>query len=324
MELQQSVREGEQLGLLLGRSSAMQHVYTHIRKAAEVDIPLLLEGESGTGKDLAAQTIHAMSLKSDGPYIPVNLGAFPDGVVASELFGHEKGAFTGAIAQRKGKFEQAQNGSIFLDEVESIDQNVQVSLLRLIESQQFFRIGGRQQISTNARMLAASNRDLHDLVDQGSFREDLYYRLEIFPIKMPPLCERLDDVPLLIAHFVKRANTLMQKQVTRVEQACLDGLEAYDWPGNVRELRNAVHRAVLLCEGDTLLPEHFPKQCQGENLTSPLQSLHFAIGTPLDEIERTVIARTLEYTHNNRTEAAALLGISRRALYNRLHKHQLQ
>lgn len=246
-------------------------------------------------------------------------------MVASELFGHEKGAFTGAIAQHSGKFEQARNGSIFLDEIESIDYNVQVSLLRLLENQRFFRIGGRRIITSNARIIAASNKDLRPLVEQGVFREDLYYRLDVFSITMPPLRERPDDLPLLIAHFVSDTNTLLHKCVTRIESACLEELEAYGWPGNVRELRNAVYRAVLLCEGDTLLPEQFPSQCAG--VVMPLSAsptLHFPLETSLDEIEREIIVGTLAFTRNNRTAAAGLLGISRRALYNRLRKFRIE
>ncbi len=321
MNIRQRVHSDEQYGLLLGHSTPMKQVFTQIKKARTVDVPVLLLGETGTGKDLAAQTIHTYSERNQGPYVPVNLSALPTSIIASELFGHERGSFTGAVNQRKGKFEQAKNGSLFLDEIESIDQKTQVSLLRVLEDRKFYRLGGKRQISTNARLIAASNENLKQLVDQGTFREDLYYRLEIFPINLPPLRDRKEDISVLISAFLNKANQRLKKHVTTIHDECLRALEEYEWPGNVRELKNVLQRAVLFCEGEELTLEHFPAQFRTGEFSSP--SITINIGTPLHEVERRMILCALEHAGDNRTQAAKLLGITRRAIYNKLKKHNL-
>jgi transcriptional regulator with PAS, ATPase and Fis domain len=282
----------------------------------------LLIGETGTGKDLAAQAIHQQSARSEGPYIPVNLGAIPAGLVASELFGHERGAFTGAAEQRKGIFERAHDGTVFLDEIGTIDEKVQVSLLRLIEQKKFHRLGGRRGISSNVRLIAASNQDLVDAVQQGIFREDLYYRLDVFRIMMPPLQERQEDISLLIDEFLKRYNRKFQKNILGISPESVSLLESYDWPGNVRELKNVIQRGVLVCSGEVLLPEHLPPRFRADRVVRP--KVTFTVGTPLEEVEREMVIRALAVAKNNRTRAADLLGISRRALYNKLHKHRIR
>jgi DNA-binding NtrC family response regulator len=307
---------------LVGRSKAMQEVYRQIRQAAATDMPILLMGETGTGKDLAAQAIHEQSKRKDGSYIAVNLGALPSELVGSELFGHEKGAFTGAIGRREGKFEEAQDGTVFLDEIATIDAKVQVSLLRLIEQKTFQRLGGKKTIKTNARLIAASNQNLPDLVEQGRFRKDLYYRLDVFRISIPPLQDRGGDVVLLIDEFLKRFNRSFKKNIVGVAPECISLLESYDWPGNVRELKNVVQRAVLVCEGEVLLPEHLPPRFR-PGKQGPAK-VSFEIGTPLEEVERKMLIRTLTTAENNRKRAADLLGISRRALYNKLKKHNIK
>jgi DNA-binding NtrC family response regulator len=307
---------------LVGRSKPMQQVYRQIRQAAVTDMPILLMGETGTGKDLAAQAIHEQSERKDGPYVTVNLGALPSELVGSELFGHEKGAFTGAIERREGKFEEAQNGTILLDEIATIDTKMQVSLLRLIEQKTFNRLGGKKIIRTNARLITASNQNLTELVEQGRFRKDLYYRLDVFQISMPPLRDRGGDVVLLIDEFLKRFNRIFKKNIVGVTPECISLLESYDWPGNVRELKNVVQRGVLVCEGEVLLPEHLPPRFRPGN---PVRSkVSFEIGTSLQEIEHEMIVRVLAATQNNRKLAADLLGISRRALYNKLQKHKIK
>lgn len=307
---------------LVGRSKPMQEVYRQIRQAVVTDMPILLVGETGTGKDLAAQAIHEQSKRKDGSYVAVNLGALPSELVGSELFGHEKGAFTGAVGRREGKFEEAQNGTVFLDEIATIDAKMQVSLLRLIEQKTFNRLGGKTTIRTNARLIAASNQDLPELVEQGRFRKDLYYRLDVFRISMPPLRDRGGDVVLLIDEFLKRFNRTFNKNIVGVTPECISLLESYDWPGNVRELKNVVQRAVLVCEGEVLLPEHLPPRFRPGN---PVRSkVSFEIGTSLREIEHEMIVRVLAATQNNRKLAAELLGISRRALYNKLQKHNIK
>lgn len=307
---------------LVGRSAPMQALYTQLRQAAATDVPVLLEGKTGTGKDLAAQRIHANSDRQKGPYVPVNLASLPIELVASELFGHEKGAFTGATKRRQGKSELARDGTIFLDEIGMVDEKVQVSLLRLIEQRRFYRLGGKRAISTNARIIAASNHDLIDLVRQGRFRSDLYYRLDVFRITLPPLRERASDIPLLIDEFLGRYNEVFSKKVRGISPACVGLLESYEWAGNVRELKNVIQRAVLVCPGDVILPEHLPPRFQTGS--SAPQSVTFEVGTPLDEVEREMVRRALAATGNNRTQAADLLGISRRALYNRLRKYSIE
>jgi len=318
----ESKRRKVQFEKLVGQSQAMQDVYRQIRQAAATDIPILLMGQTGTGKDLAAQAIHEQSERKDGPYVAVNLGASPPELVGSELFGHEKGAFTGALERREGKFEEAKNGTIFLDEISTVDEKVQVSLLRLIEQKKFRRLGGKRTISTNARLIAASNQNLLDLTEQGAFRLDLYYRLDVFRIVLPPLRERERDIVLLIDEFLKRYNASFQKNILGIAPECISLLESYDWPGNVRELKNVVQRAVLICEGEVLLPSHLPPRFRPGKRSQT--KISFEVGTPLVEVERQMVVRALAIAENNRKRAAELLGISRRALYNKLRKHNIE
>ena len=306
---------------LFGESPAMKAVFRQIKQAAATDIPVLLYGETGTGKDLAARAIHAQSERREGPFMAVNLAALPQELVASELFGHEKGAFTSAEQRREGKFELADNGTIFLDEIAAIDEKVQVSLLRLIERKSFHRLGGRAAISTNARLIAASNQDLAEDVKRGTFREDLYYRLDVFRIVMPPVRERRTDIPALIDVFLQRFNKNLDKDIAGISPECVAILEAYDWPGNVRELKNVIQRAALVCNGDILLPEHLPPRFR--KIPSQRPAVSFEVGTPLAEVEREMIVRTLESVGHNRTHAAEKLGISRRALYNKMRRYNI-
>lgn len=306
---------------ILGRSKPIQEVYRQIRQAAATDIPVLVLGETGTGKDLAAQAIHLKSSRSAGPYVPVHLGALPQELVASELFGHEKGAFTGAFERREGKFELAHNGTIFLDEISTIDERVQVSLLRVIEQKKFNRLGGRRTQSSNARIIAATNEALSDLVDTGKFREDLMYRLDVFRIVLPPLRDRHGDIALLANVFITRFKHTFRKAIDGMAPECAALLEEYPWPGNIRELKNVIQRAVLICPGGALLPEHLPAHIRPAGSAQP--TVTFPVGTPLHEVEREVIIRTLALA-KSRTDAAKLLGISRRALYNKLEKYGIQ
>lgn len=304
---------------LVGKSRPMQDVYRQIRQASATDMPVLLSGETGTGKDLAAQAIHQQSDRSGGPYIPVNLGSLPPELVASELFGHEKGAFTGASDRQIGTFEQAHDGTIFLDEISTVDEKVQVTLLRLMEQKKFRRLGGRRSRPNNARIVTATNQDLMESVQRGTFRQDLFYRLEVFHIALPPLRERQGDVLLLIEEFLGRYNRAYHKTIEGISPECMNLLEMYDWPGNVRELKNVIQRAALVCTGDVLRTEHLPPRFQTERSVRP--KVTFDVGTPLNEVEREMVIRALAVADNNRTQAAQLLAISRRALYNKLRKH---
>jgi len=304
---------------LVGSSAAMQDVYRQVRQAAATDMPVLLTGETGTGKDLTAQAIHNRSNRNEGSYIAVNLGALPTELVASELFGHEKGAFTGAVEQYRGKFELAHEGTVFLDEISTIDEKIQVSLLRLIEQKKFHRLGGRRAITSNARLITATNENLSRAIKQGIFREDLYYRLDVFRIDVPPLRERWGDIPLLIDEFTKRYNQSFNKNIMGIAPECITLLESYDWPGNIRELKNVIQRAVLVCQGDVILPEHLPPRFNPDKSKSGKVS--FDIGSTLAEVEREMIVRTLNDTANNRKRTAEILGICRRALYNKMKKY---
>jgi len=309
------------LGKLVGASEKMRKVYRQIHQAASSEVNILLLGETGTGKDLAAQMIHQLSNRKDGPYLPINLGALPSDLVASELFGHEKGAFTGSIKQTLGLFEKGINGIIFLDEIEAIDEKVQISLLRLIEHKEFHRLGGKKAIKTNVRLIAASNENLKKLVDRGVFRKDLYYRLDVFRIVMPPLRENLEDIPILINEFIARYNRSFKKNITHIDPEAVQLLQAYEWPGNARELKNVIQRAAIVCECNKILPEHLPKRFRGHEPQKP--TVTFQVGTPLEQVEKEMIRRALALANNNRTHAAELLGISRRAIYNKLRKHNL-
>ena len=304
---------------LVGRSRPMQQVYRQIRQAAATDVAVLLVGETGTGKDLAAEAIHRQSAFSGAPFVPVHLGALPAELVASELFGHEKGAFTGALERYHGRFEQSKGGTIFLDEIGTLDERVQVSLLRVLERKEFRRLGGKRSLHADVRVVAATNEELSEAVAHGSFREDLYYRLDVFRITLPPLRERHGDIPLLIDHFLKRYNRSFQKNVSGISPECIAALEAYAWPGNVRELKNIIQRGLLVCQGEVILPDHLPPRFRPGFKNRP--SVTFEIGTPLHEVERELIVRSLAAAKNNRSATAKLLGISRRALYNKLRKY---
>ncbi|MBN1673229.1 MAG: sigma-54-dependent Fis family transcriptional regulator [Kiritimatiellae bacterium] len=306
---------------LTGRSEKMQNVYRQIRQAAATDIPVLLQGETGTGKDLAAQAIHAQSRRAGGPYVPVHLGALPADLVAAELFGHEKGAFTGATERRIGKFEQGHTGTVFLDEISAIDEKVQVSLLRLLEKKRFHRLGGRKMSACDVRLIAATNENLEELVAAGRFREDLFYRLDVFRIVMPPLRERQGDIPLLIEEFLKRYNRDFGRRIAGISPECISLFEAHEWPGNVRELKNVIQRGVLVCTENVLLPQHLPARFRPERLARA--KVTFEVGTPLSEVEREMVLRALAAAGNNRKRAAELLGISRRSLYNKIAKYRI-
>lgn len=306
---------------MVGASVGMKEVYQFIRQAAATDIPVLLTGETGTGKDLAAKAIHQLSRRSQKPYTPVHLGALPQELVAGELFGHEKGAFTGATEKRKGSFELSHQGTVFLDEISTIDDRVQISLLRLLETKTFNRIGGSKTIKANVRVIAASNEDLADAVQRGTFRKDLYYRLEVFQINMPPLRDRRGDLLLLVDRFLKTYNNEYHKSILGMSPDCVACLQSFDWPGNVRELKNVMHRAAVICSGDVLLPEHLPARLQTGKRAS--QKIVVPVGTTLEAAEREIIKYTLKATGRNLQQTARLLGISRGTMYNKIKKHKL-
>lgn len=306
---------------MIGRSSAMQAVYRRIRQAAATDIPVLLTGETGSGKELAAHAIYEQSQRSSAPYVPVHLSALPSDLVADELVGHEKGAYTHAMSRKPGCLERADGGTVFLDEISSMDAKMQVSLLRVLEQQRFTRIGGQEPVSVDVRIIAATNESLQHLVQTGGFREDLFYRLDVMHIELPPLRERHGDVPLLVEHFLRQSNADFNKSIQGLEPEVLARMERYDWPGNVRELKNVIQRAVVLCEGNILTPRQLPRRLLDESTVE--RSIPIKIGIPLAEVERDVIRATLQYTGYHRSRTAAVLGISRRALYNKIRRYNL-
>jgi DNA-binding NtrC family response regulator len=306
---------------LVGSGPVMEEIQRQIRLAAATDIPVLIEGETGTGKDLVASAIHSQSARRDGPFVAVNLGAIPRELVGSELFGHIRGAFTGAVEARVGRFEQGQNGTVFLDEIPTLDAGSQVALLRLLEEKRFTRLGGRKQISPNARVIAATNADLRALVAKGEFREDLYFRLDVFHLILPPLRDRGEDIRELVDSFALRYSEQFGRSIRRIQPECYRALQNYGWPGNVRELKNAVQRAVLFCDGPNLSPRHLPERIRRGDARRSASTVTIRVGTPLREVERTMIVHSLAQVGQNRSEAARLLGISRRALYNKMKRY---
>lgn len=311
---------------MLGISLPMREVFQRIIEAASVDIPVLITGETGTGKDLIAAAIHKRSQRKDEPYVAVNTGAMTRELMASELFGHERGAYTGAAAAHRGFFEQAHRGTIFLDEISTMEEKAQISLLRVLETKTFRRVGGEQDVLIDARVLAATNESLEEAVKQGRFREDLYYRLDVFHIHVPPLRSRPGAVTLLTNQFVTIFDAIYKKNVTEIAPETYRYLRRYPWPGNVRELKNVVQRAVLMARGKEFTPDLLPTRIQetGQSeLASDMQKLPIHVGMTLDAVEKQFIRMTLESTGGNKKEAASVLSISRRALYNKLNKYGL-
>ncbi|HWP60381.1 MAG TPA: sigma-54 dependent transcriptional regulator [Candidatus Acidoferrales bacterium] len=310
---------------MLGISLPMREVFQRILEVAAEDIAVLITGETGTGKDMVAAAIHRRSKRRYGPYIAVNTGAIPSELVASELFGREKGAYTGAVETAKGRFEEAHGGTIFLDEISTISEKVQVSLLRVLETKTFRRVGGEKDIFADVRVIAATNENLEEAVRQKRFREDLFYRLEVFHIHVPALRDRPGGIAFLTNHFVPHFNSIYKKNVRNVTAETWLCLRRYHWPGNVRELKNVIQRAVLMAKGDELTPDLLPLRIRtagtAENISAPNFPIH--VGMTLSAVEKEFILMTLAATKGNKKEAATQLGISRRALYDKLRKHGL-
>jgi len=305
------------LARVVGRSQPFRAVMDTVSQVAPSEATVLISGESGTGKEMLARAIHSLSSRSAGPLITVNCAAIPETLFESELFGYEKGAFTGAADRKPGRFELAQGGTLFLDEVGEMSQSAQVKLLRVLQEGEFERVGGTKTLNLDTRLIAATNRDLERAIAQRTFREDLFYRLNVIPLRIPPLRDRRDDIPLLAAHFVSRYSTKNDKPIKGITDEALQALSAYRWPGNIRELENTIERAVVLCRGDQLGLEDLPQHMQPEGFGGPRQ-LVFAIGTPLRELEQTAIRETLRYTGGDKKLAARLLGIASRTIYRRL------
>ena len=319
--LRRRLKEVWGFGKLVGNSKAMQEVYRLIELSAPTTAPVLILGASGTGKELVARTIHDLSPRRDGPFVAVNCSAIPEALLESEIFGHEKGAFTGAVERRIGCFELAHGGTLFLDEVAEMSPAMQVKFLRILQDGVIRRLGGKSEIQVDTRVLAATNKEVTRALEEGSLREDLYYRLNVFSLSLPLLRERVDDLPLLAQAFLEELNARYDRRVRSLDDAALTILRAHAWPGNVRELRNAMERAVVSCDGDILTATHLPPGLSGVVRDPVSDALSIAVGTSLDDAEKTLILSTLASVGNNKTKAAKVLGISLKTLHNKLHRY---
>lgn len=303
---------------IIGKSLAMAELLETVKQVAPSRSTVLITGESGTGKEVIAQTIHQLSGRG-GKFIPVHCAALPDNLLESELFGHEKGAFTGAIDQKKGRFELADGGTLFLDEIGEIDAPVQVKLLRALETRSFERLGGMETLTTDTRVIAATNRDLRKMVEQGDFREDLFYRLDVVSIHLPPLRERQEDIPLFVKHFLDLFSKENNKAIHSISENAVAALCAYDWPGNIRELRNCIERMVVLARGNSLELENVPLNIREKSTPGLREKIFSADTLEIEKNEKMLIMKALEECRGNRTKAAEKLGISRRTLHRKLH-----
>src|SRR5690349_5134704 len=317
--LRRQLRDNGTFGRMIGSSPQMRKVYQVIEQAAPTAASVLIWGESGTGKELVAQTIHQLSPRAQNPFVPINCAAIPETLLESEIFGHEKGAFTGAADRREGCFELADRGTLFLDEIAEMTPATQVKLLRVLQERKFRRLGGRAEQSVDVRVIAATNVVPIDAVKNQKLREDLYYRLNVFAIELPPLRQRKEDLALLVQSFLAEFNERNNKNVSALDSAAMRILEQYNWPGNVRELRNVIERAVILSTGQFIEEKHLPPLVTAApEVAKPTLSL--TPGTTVEEAEQRLILMTLEHTRDNKTRAAEILGISLKTLHNKLNK----
>jgi DNA-binding NtrC family response regulator len=326
--LKEQLKKIESTGVPIGTSPAMKRILQLVERVANTDATVLLEGESGTGKSMIARSIHSLSTRSKAPFISVNCAAIPEQLLESELFGYEKGAFTGATESRQGKFEAANEGTIFLDEIGEITPSLQAKLLQITQEKSFMRLGSNKMKQVDVRIISATNRNLKKMVDQGMFREDLYYRLNIVDIDIPPLRERRDDIPILIEEFLDK-HRLRNNKDYRVSSELMNILLDYHWPGNVRELENALERAVVLCRYDHLSIEDFPREIREVKQDASMSASHgldnYHPSKPLpeymEEIEKNVILQALEESYGQAASAARKLGISRQSLLYKMNKY---
>jgi Nif-specific regulatory protein len=320
--LQEELKHRYHPNNILGNSNAMQEVYELIRRVAASDTTVLLRGESGTGKELVAHAIHYSSSRASQPFIKVNCAALPETIIESELFGHEKGAFTGALHRRQGRFELAHRGTLFLDEIGDLSMVTQIKLLRVLQEKEFERVGGIETIHSDVRIIAATNRRLEELIARGDFREDLYYRLNVFPIHIPPLREKKTDILLLADHFVEKYSRIAGKNIRRISTPAIDMLMAYHWPGNVRELENCIERAVVMSSDDVIHGHHLPPTLQtaessGTTITGTLDE-------SLESVEREILVEALKSSRGNMAKAARLIGITERRMGLRVHRYGIE
>jgi DNA-binding NtrC family response regulator len=316
LEVQKRIEE------MIGESEAMSRIHKIIAMVAKNDVTILIGGESGTGKELVARGIHQQSRRALGPFIPMNCGALPESLFESELFGYEKGAFSGAVGTKPGRFELADEGTLFLDEIGELPLKAQVDFLRVLETGEFRRLGGKNLITVNTRIIAATNRDLAHLVQTGKFREDLYYRINVVPIHLPPLRERREDIPVLIDYFLKEFAGRHQIHLKTLSLASLRFLVQYHWPGNIRQLRNVIERLVVTVKEHLVQPDHLPEEIRTS--VNPGNTMVIVLGTPLEVIEREVIRRTLVEVTHHREQAAQILGMSVRSLQYKIKEYGIE
>src|SRR6516164_8620098 len=321
------LRDAGTLGKLVGSSKKMQEIFRLIELVAPSTASVLITGASGTGKEMVARTIHELSPRRSKPFVPVNCAAIPETLIESEVFGHEKGAFTGALERRTGHFELAEGGTLLLDEIGEMPIATQAKLLRVLEDRKLRRLGAKSETSVDVRVLAATNKPPEDAVARGELRNDLFYRLNVFNLHMPPLREHMQDLPDLVHAIVTDMNEKHNRSVAGVDEGVMGAFQAHSWPGNVRELRNTLERAVIICSGATIEAKHLPPGFGKTIARAPVHdanSVHLGVGTTVDEAERLLILKTLEATHNNKTRAAEILGISLKTLHNKLKEYSQQ
>jgi len=325
-ELREQLRERFKVDFIVSTSRQMEEALNLVKRVAQSSATVLILGESGTGKELIARAIHYSSARRDRPFVKVNCAALPENLLESELFGHEKGAFTGAVARRIGRFEQADRGTIFLDEIGDLSPALQMKLLRVLQEKEFERVGSNQTLKVDVRVIAATNRNLEEAIKKGTFREDLYYRLNVVTISLPPLRERKEDIPLLIEHFLQKYSAENKKEITSISKEARDLLLNYEYPGNVRELENIIERAVVLCRGDTLTTLDLPIHLREGKIETSIKRARGKRALPetLEEIERQLIAQALGNHRGVQTRAAQELGISERVLRYKMKKYKIR
>jgi DNA-binding NtrC family response regulator len=321
------LRDSGKLGSLVGSSRKMQEIFHLIELVAPSTASVLITGESGTGKELVARTIHELSPRKNKPFVAINCAAIPETLIESEIFGHEKGAFTGALERRTGCFELAESGTLLLDEIGEMPVGTQAKLLRVLEDRKLRRLGSKSETTVDVRVLAATNKVPEEAVARGLLRTDLYYRLNVFNIHMPPLRDHKEDIPNLTQTLIKDMNSKHQRNVRAASDAVMRLFDDFSWPGNVRELRNTLERAVIVCDSSVIEPRHLPPAFGSSSMPMPVSGvdgIHVGVGTTVDEAERQLIVKTLESTHNNKTRAAEILGISLKTLHNKLKEYGTQ
>ena len=320
-QMQQELEQQRRFQNIIGKSSEMQRIFELVKQVAPTKASVLITGESGVGKELIADAIHNASNRQDKPFIRVHCAALSESLLESELFGHEKGAFTGAVARKRGRFELAHTGSIFLDEIGEIEQSVQIKILRVLQEKQFERVGGEETLEVDVRIISATNRELKSAIEEGRFREDLYYRLNVVNLHIPPLRERKEDIPLLTSAFIKEFAQENNKPVEGIDPKARAALYNYPWPGNIRELRNSIESAVVMCKGNIITPEDLPPSIVRE---SDDDHIRISVGSTLAEAEREIIRSTLAAQNGNKSRTAEILGIGRKTLHRKVDEYGLR